>query len=152
MNEFKFKKADITDVASIIVLRKEMYNAMQIPLSDIEKIEDPMLEYFNNAIASNQFHAWVAIHNDLIVSTVGLVIDQHPPNPRNPSGKIGYIMNVSTLPDFRKRGLASKLIELILTYLKNENITQAALHTTDVARSIYEKYGFQNSPEMKVNL
>ncbi|CAD7924957.1 unnamed protein product [Amoebophrya sp. A120] len=58
-----------------------------------------------------------------------------------------YLMTLSLLPAYRKRGIASALLEfLIEAAKKDENLRQIALHvqtSNDVALKFYQKHGFE---------
>jgi len=71
-----------------------------------------------------------------------LVFFQKPPDPRNKTGKEAYLINFYTLPEWRRLGIASKIIDKIISYLNRMGITLFRLHTTEIARSSYEKIGF----------
>ena len=79
---------------------------------------------------------------------------QKPPDPRNKRGIEAYIMNLYTLPEWRNQGIATKLMEEIFTFVKKKGINLIRLHTTEGARSTYEKVGFievDNEMELRRN-
>lgn len=110
-------------------------------------------KFFHQTIPIEKFLGWVAETDEgKIVATIGLVLDTHPPAPNNPSGKIGYIMNLAVDHEFRRQGIAKALMKTVLTYLKNTNINVAELHATEVARELYEVLGFKESNAMRIRL
>ena len=108
-------------------------------------------QYFSQYLPDNRFLSWIAENNGIIVAASGLVFLQKPPSPENTSGKEAYIMNMFTLPKWRNKGIASKILVEILNFLEEEGITLISLHTTKIGRRVYEKIGFIPSDiEMKL--
>jgi len=86
------------------------------------------------------------------VSSGGVVIDQHPPGPGNLSGQIGYVMNVVTIPRYRRRGFAHRIMRVMLKWLAEQGIQCVALHTTEMGRPLYEELGFVDGNEMRLRM
>lgn len=64
------------------------------------------------------------------------------PTYHNPSGKKAYIMNMYTIPEYRRRDIAIKTLDMLIKDTKNKGITSISLEATDIGRPLYEKYGF----------
>ena len=61
-------------------------------------------------------------------------------------------MTVVTVPRYRRRGIARRVMQVILEWLAEQGIQRVALHTSDDGRSLYESLGFQPSNEMRLHL
>jgi GNAT superfamily N-acetyltransferase len=59
---------------------------------------------------------------------------------------------VYTEPQFRRRGLARRLIEAALEWCRENKIDVVILHASPEGRALYESLGFQASNEMRINL
>jgi GNAT superfamily N-acetyltransferase len=66
-----------------------------------------------------------------------------PPNQECPNGKIAYISNMFTYPEYRKQGIGSKLFELAIEEAKNNGCKKVLLDATALGRPIYERFGFK---------
>lgn len=64
------------------------------------------------------------------------------PTYHNPSGKKAYIMNMYTIPEYRRRDIAIKTLDMLIKDTRNKGITSISLEATDMGRPLYEKYGF----------
>jgi ribosomal protein S18 acetylase RimI-like enzyme len=64
------------------------------------------------------------------------------PTCMNPSGKKAYIMNMYTEPDYRRRGIAWKTLDLIVNEARSRGVVFITLEATKMGRPLYEKYGF----------
>ena len=73
------------------------------------------------------------------------------PTYHNPSGYKAYIMNMYTHPDYRRRGIAYKMLDILVNEAKSKSINAISLEATEMGRLIYEKYGFvQMKNEMEL--
>ncbi|MFC2078019.1 GNAT family N-acetyltransferase [Candidatus Bipolaricaulota bacterium] len=90
-----------------------------------------------------------------LIGSIGLVVHSVPPSPRNLVGRVGYIMNLVTLPAHRRKGIAGALLDHVLGVVRSEGIPVASLHATRIGRGIYERAGFaidEELPEMRRTL
>lgn len=164
------------EIERLVDLRLAMFDAMGI-LEDEDKpsVRDDCRAYFAETMPAGAFRVWVAVssgadetntgretgsghgetrESDLIAS-IGLVIHSVPPSPHNRVGKAGYIMNLVTLPAWRRRGIARALIEHVLGVLRSEGVPIVGLHASNDGRSLYERLGFRvrdDLPEMRLSL
>ncbi len=53
-------------------------------------------------------------------------------------------MNMYTRPEYRRRGIASKTLDLLVKDIRARGITAISLEASDMGRPVYEKYGFVN--------
>ena len=51
-------------------------------------------------------------------------------------------MNMYTKPEYRRRGIAFKTLDLLVSDAKNKGIAAISLEATNMGRPLYEKYGF----------
>lgn len=51
-------------------------------------------------------------------------------------------MNMYTAPEYRRRGIAFRTLDLLIKDVKELGVIQIALEATDMGRPLYEKYGF----------
>lgn len=51
-------------------------------------------------------------------------------------------MNIYTDPEYRRKGIAYKTLDLLIKDTKSKRISSISLEATDMGRVLYEKYGF----------
>lgn len=64
-------------------------------------------------------------------------------------------MNMYTHPDYRRRGIAYKMLDILVNEAKSKGINAISLETTEMGRPVYEKYGFvqmKNEMELVYNI
>ncbi len=151
---FSIRFATVNDIDDLVRLRRLMFEWMNYSDNDILNANDSNNKnYFAQSIPNKSFIGWLVFNKEQkAIASGGLVIDQHPPGPTNPSGKVGYIMNISVEPNFRKRGIAKKILREILSFLKDQNISVVSLHASKMGKELYEKAGFNPTNEMRVKI
>ncbi|WP_428655177.1 GNAT family N-acetyltransferase [Runella sp.] len=141
-----FRKATPEDVEELIQLRIAFLKEVQTPevrQTDDATLTDLLRRYFNENIPNDAFLAWLAIHEGEIVATSGLCFFQLAPGFTLLDGKIAYILNIFTLPEWRGQGLGKQIFERILQEAKNRGYKRITLHASDDGRPLYEKFGFR---------
>ena len=69
-------------------------------------------------------------------------IAERPPRPGNSSNRVGTIYSVYTEPEYRRRGIATKVLQLLLQEAKENNVATVDLSATADGKPLYEKLGF----------
>lgn len=60
------------------------------------------------------------------------------------TGKTGTVLNVYTKPEYRKKGYAKKLMNMMLEDAKAENVSNIELKATEDGYSLYRSVGFED--------
>lgn len=71
-----------------------------------------------------------------------LVTREMPANPSFPTGKAGTVYSVYTAPQYRRQGIASAMIALLLETAEQQRLDRVRLSATDAGKLLYEKLGF----------
>jgi len=115
--------------------------------SDNEKdaLRQSIKQHFETGIAEGSLITWLACDSEKIISTCGLTFFTATPSITNITGKQGYITNMYTYPEYRRRGIASKLFELTVEEAKVRGCGRIVLYKTGMAENIYKQFGFDDS-------
>lgn len=140
-----YRKATINDIAGLAKIRSIMLAEIigECSEKEREQIESNNKIYFQTALADDSFVAWIALDGDNIVATSGLSFYVVP--PALVEGKVAYIMNMFTLPEYRNQGIGTELFKRIVEEAKKRGYKIIKLNATDMVRPLYEKYGFVDS-------
>ena len=141
-----FRKLIETDKILFVNLRMA-YLTEEYKISEIEKkqIENNLESYFDEHMLKKDFIGIICEYNGKIISVAYLILSEKPPNPNFINGKTGTLMNVYTYPEYRKKGIATKLIMEIIKEAKNINVKIINLEATNAGIKLYEKIGFKES-------
>ena len=75
--------------------------------------------------------------------------DLKPLGPRIARGRQGIVLNVYTEPAWRRRGVARRLMESVLTWAREVELESLVLHASEEGRALYEHLGFAPTSEMR---
>jgi GNAT superfamily N-acetyltransferase len=145
-----FRRATNGDVPALIDYRIRFLNELYDHSEDEKTIilRKSLLEYFTRAIPSKDFISWIAEDNGRIIATSGMVIWQIPGRYGGiETGKRGYLLNFYTVPEARRMGIATRLLNELIKEAQILGIKSLHLHASKDGINIYKKAGF-TEPEM----
>ena len=141
----KYEKSDINDLNEIIRCRLEFIREDMGPQTqeDEATISAQLKEYLKNHLNRDCF-VFAAKEEERIISVAFLLILEKPANPRFLHGRIGNIMNVYTVPEKRRQGIAGNIIEQIKEYAKTVDLDFLELKAAPMGYPLYKKLGFED--------
>jgi len=148
-----YKKATIDDLELLTETRIEVLRAANQLSDDVDmsEVKTQSREYYRNALRNDTHVAYLIFDEDKFVGAGGISYFQVMPTFHNPTGRKAYIMNMYTKPEYRRKGIAYKTLDLLVSDAKSKGITAISLEATDMGRPLYEKYGFVGmSSEMEL--
>ena len=77
----------------------------------------------------------------------GMAVLKNPGSFRVPDGVVGHIMNMYTLPAYRKNGIATVLLQKLMDTGKQMGIVLFDLLASKEGEPIYLKHGFEINSE-----
>jgi ribosomal protein S18 acetylase RimI-like enzyme len=146
------RRATPDDAPAIARHRRLMFEAMGFTdPARLDAAETAAVPWITDRIAREEYLGWLAVTADgFAASGAGLWVREFPPGPRDMCGRRGYIFNVYTYPDFRRRGLARTLVCRALDWCRDSGINSVTLHASHDGQPIYEAIGFKMNNEMIV--
>ena len=145
---FVYKKATIEDIDILTKTRLEVLGAANRLSEDVDmnEVEKQSRMYYKKALCDDTHTAYLVFdfigNENCFVGAGGVSYFQVMPTYHNPSGNKAYIMNMYTKPEYRRKGIALKTLNLLVEAAKSRGITVISLEATDMGRPLYEKYGF----------
>ena len=139
-----YRIATIDDLELLTRTRVDFFADIHKDITDGEKADIYAYSkaYFEETLGNGTFAAYLAFDEEVLVATSGVNFYKTPPNPKNTSGKMAYISNMYTKPEYRDRGITTHLFDLTAAEARGRGCGKAVLHATEIGRTIYEKYGF----------
>lgn len=140
------KLADKEDICNVTALRmmylKEAYGGLT---KEEEKIiQNSNVEYLKRSLNRQCFIVF-ATHEGTICSCAYLNIMEKAANLRFTKNQYGEIYGVYTLPEYRKKGIATELIKRLLIKGKELHLPFIELDASEDGYHIYQKIGFKES-------
>ena len=143
MSEIIFDTADLNDISELVRLRIAYMIDDFGGVSDYERecMEKQLPDYFNRKLG-DELIVFVAKDNNRIVSVAYLHIIEMPANSILLNGIYGEVLSVYTEPEYRGKGLCTKLMQNLIAYGKERGLGRVDLSATKDGYPIYSKMGF----------
>lgn len=147
------RKATPSDIPEILRQRQRMYEDMHYTdasaLAEMIRLSG---DYLAKAMPDGSFHAWLAGTSDKSVAGGAVIIFPWLAHPYDLECRRATILNVYTDPEYRRRGIARRLVETMIAWCKKQDLARITLHASDDGRHLYESLGFEPSNEMRLKL
>lgn len=142
--KLEYKKATIEDLDLLTKTRVEVLRAAnELPEdTDMSEVEKQSYDYYKKALVDGSHIAYLIFDGESFAGAGGVSFFQVMPTYHNASGKKAYIMNMYTVPEYRRRGVAYQTLDKLVQEAKERGIFAISLEATDMGRPLYEKYGF----------
>lgn len=154
MDEITIREAGQQDLAVILHHRRAMFEDMgQRDETALKAMEASSQPFFAQALAEGWYRAWLAQNAaGEVVAGGGILILPWPSHPRDSQTRRPMIVNVFTESEYRRRGLARRLMIAMLDWLRQQGYGTVSLHASDYGRPLYESLGFKATNEMRLQL
>jgi GNAT superfamily N-acetyltransferase len=150
---FTIRQATSADLATIVTHRRRMFEDMGYTNNPvgIQAMDAIGAEWLRERLMNGRYLGWFAVTaGGEIAAGAGLWLQDWPPNLFDQQPYRGYILNVYTEPDYRRRGLARTLVQTINTWCAQQGMITVGLHASPQGRPIYEALGFVPTNEMRL--
>lgn len=143
--ELTYIKATIDDIDILTETRIEVLRAANKLSDDVDmsEVKRQSYNYYKKALCDGTHIAYLVFDKSCFVGAGGVSFFQVMPTYHNPSGNKAYIMNMYTNPEYRRKGIAYKTLDMLVKDTKAKGITAISLEATDMGQPLYEKYGFK---------
>lgn len=151
--ELTYKRATIDDLDLLTETRVLVLKAVYGVTDDADMIEvrEQSCDYYKKALNQDKHVAYLVFDEDKFVGAGGISFYRVMPTCDNPTGEKAYVMNMYTVPEYRRKGIGYHTLDLLVKEAKERGITSIALDASDMGRLLYEKYGFVSAEdEMKL--
>ncbi|RIH83847.1 GNAT family N-acetyltransferase [Calidithermus roseus] len=144
---YAFRRATPED-AERIAHRRRMFVDMGHPDEAMEEAIQAFIPWVRRSLESGYYTGFLAAQGEGVVAGAGLMFLEWPPRADSLQTLRGYLLNVSTEPEHRGRGLAKAPVQQALEHCQERGVHSVALHASEAGRRIYEGLGFRASNEM----
>ena len=149
------RTAEKSDIDTLIKFRFFYQTDIEGNLTEEQrsKLNAQLPMYFEKHIG-NDLTAYLAEVDGEVAATIFMVRLEKPASVRFLSGKTCYLMNVYTVKEYRCMGIASMLLDRLISDAKSEGITCIDLSATEMGKPLYLKKGFieRGNTEMRMEL
>ena len=111
-----------------------------------DEIVNESREYFLNG----DHITVIATDEDEVIGCASMSYIWIMPTFSHPTGKRAHLMNVYTRSEYRRQGIARRMVELLIEETWKKGVTEISLDTTVLGKPLYESLGFSDSTECMV--
>lgn len=101
-------------------------------------MERQSYDYYQKALCNGSHIAYLVFDGNCVVGTGGVSFFRVMPTYHNPSGNKAYIMNMYTKPEYRRKGIAYKTLDMLIKDIKSKGISAISLEATEMGRQKIE--------------
>lgn len=140
----EIRKAGLEDLEALFAERLEFIMDMRNHEANIpEDFKKNTYEFMKEHIADDTLVTWIAEEGGVIISTVMVSYYQILPVMSNPTGKTGYVLNVFTKPEYRRLGITTRLLNMMVEDARERKVGKLYLTASEMGKPVYEKFGFE---------
>lgn len=101
-----------------------------------------LMDYYGRHLSDCTFVSWLAVDGDRIVGTSGMSFVEKPPYFGCPNGRIGLLSSMFTDQEYRRQGIARKLLSLVMEEARKHGCGAVQITASDMGVLLYTDYGF----------
>jgi ribosomal protein S18 acetylase RimI-like enzyme len=140
------RKVEADDIPLMTAARIDYLTEMQgeRPSQYVQELQENLQQFFKLTMQDGSFFALLAEYDGKVVSYGGMILKKIPGDFNQSSYLEGDILNMYTLPEYRRKGISSLILEALLLEAKKRGISKVALHCSKDGEPLYRKYGFED--------
>ena len=142
-SEITVKIARESDLPVVLAIRMEMLSVVNEGKTFDDAFVERSRDYFTNGAQTTV----LAFDGENAVGCATICYVRVTPTFSHPTGKRAHIMNVYVREEYRRRGIAREMMEILLDEAKSRGVSQITLDATESGRPLYKSLGFSGSEE-----
>ena len=141
MNIFRAQNASGLADIRIKYLREDF---PEMTDAEAAKIKARLPRYYADHLNCD-FFAYLAEDGGKLVGSAFLTVGEFPPNTNFPKGRVGTVLNVFVESDYRRQGIATELMKLLIADAKALELEYVELKASEEGYPLYKKLGFEET-------
>lgn len=145
----EYRIATNKDIELLMSSRLEMLKVVNNLPQDYEYTDEIINESRDYFLNGDQVTV-LALDGDVVAGCASMSFMRIMPTFSHPTGKCAHLMNVYTRSEYRRQGIARKMVNMLIDETWKRGATEISLDATKMGRPLYESLGFTNSTECMV--
>jgi GNAT superfamily N-acetyltransferase len=110
-------------------------------------------KWVKSEITKGNVVGWI-VEDSEHVAAGGGCLWLRPSQPRPQSKRLAepYLLSMFTEPDFRRKGVASRIVKEAMEWCERNGYARFSLHASRKGRRLYRRHGFTRTWEMRLEL
>ena len=145
----EYRMADASDIDMLMNVRLSMLRIVNdLPVDYI--FDDKLVTNSRRYFLEGDQTTVVAVDDGRCVACASMSYIEIMPTFSHTSGKRAHLMNVYTEKDYRRRGIARQLVNMLIEDARVHGATEISLDATESGRPLYDSMGVKASEECMV--
>ncbi len=145
----EYRKTTEKDIELLMDIRLEMLKTVN-DLPENYVFSNELTERSRRYFLDGDQTTVIASENGVIAACASISYIEIMPTFSHPTGRRAHLMNVYTRAGYRRRGIAGKLVQMLIDDAIRKGATEISLDATEAGRPLYESLGFRASDECMV--
>ena len=142
----EFRIATVGDIDLMMSSRLEMLHVVN-DLSDDYEFSDELIDYSRDYFLNGDQTTVLALDGQAVIGCASMSYMTIMPTFSHPTGKRAHLMNVYTNSNYRRQGIARRMVTMLIDDAWTKGATEISLDATTMGRPLYESLGFTASSE-----
>lgn len=155
---YPMREATLVDLEVLVSHRRKMFEDIaqakggEVDPALLDRMDEAYRVFIQEHMPDGSLHAWVILDGKRIVASGAIsIIRQSPPHYAYTGGDLPLLHSVYTLPGYRRKGLARKVVLQTIDFCREQGYPLMTLHASAEGRPLYEALGFKLTHEMRLN-
>ena len=145
----EFKIATPEDIDEMMSIRLEMLRVVN-NMGDEQDFPEELVSCSRRYFLEGDQVTCLAIDNGTVIGCASVSYIEIMPTFSHTTGKRAHLMNVYTRKEYRRQGIAGRMVQMLIDDAKRRGATEISLDSTESGRPLYENLGFTASDECMV--
>ncbi len=145
-HDVTYKIATTDDMEQLMSSRFEMLRVVN-DLEPAYEYSDEIIESSREYFQKGDHTTVLALNGDQVIGCATICYICIMPTFSHPTGKRAHLMNVYTRKEWQRRGIAKRMVEMLMEEAWERGATEISLDATEEGRPLYENLGFTDSTE-----
>lgn len=147
----EIRRPDPDDVPDLVEMR--VAQLLEEGARESVDLRPALRDYFESHISDVTFSAWLAFAEGRMIATSGVSIVEKPPYYGCPTGRIGLVSCMYTVPEWRRQGIARDLLCRVVGEARAQGCGAVQITASDAGVPLYRSVGFaHNANFMQLSL
>lgn len=147
MIEFRF--ADENDIELLMQSRLEMLRVVN-DLDESSMFDEELVKCSREYFLNGDQTTVLVLDEGKVIACASMSYMWIMPTFSHPTGKRAHLMNVYTNINYRRQGIARKMVQMLIEDARDKGATEISLDATESGRPLYESMGFTDSSESMI--
>ncbi len=151
---FRVRRATVGEVEILVQQRRGMWENMGVKDRKALALADVVYRrWARKRLRDGTLLGWLVEGRGGMIAGGGcLWLQPIQPRPGRSEGFQPYLLSMFTVPAFRGKGVASRVVREAAKWTRRKGYPSLRLHASEMGRRVYRRHGFKRTWEMRLDM